>query len=228
VLLQAGAKINGENNDGDTPIHRAASPPHGENRPRHVEVLIQGGADINHTGQHGVTPLNKACSQEIIEALVQAGGNVHSRDRSGGTPLHRACSPKVAEALLRAGADVNSRDCKNVTPLHLVWGQRREGSGIELARVLVDAGADVNACADVGPLVAPNMLTGEGPGANAWTPLDWVQREAPRMRCGYPFGPSRSTRAAHARHKIHHAEMISFLQGCRDGMVREKAEDEEK
>jgi hypothetical protein len=101
------------------------------------------------------------------------------------------------------------------------WG----GSGIELARVLVDAGADVNACADVGPLVAPNIFSGEGPGANAWTPLDWVQRESPRMRCGWP---SRSTRAAHARRKIHHAEMISFLQECRDGMVREKAEDEEK
>lgn len=229
VLLQAGAKVNRENHDGSTPIHRAASTPHGENRPRHVEVLIQGGADVNHTGQHGATPLHKACSQEIVEALLQAGANVHSRDRSGGTPLHRACSPEVAEALLRAGAEVNSRDHTNGTPLHYVWqGRRGGGSGIELARVLVDAGADVNACADVGPLVAPDMLTGEGPGANAWTPLDWVQRESPRMRCGYPFGPSRSTRAAHARHKMHHAEMISFLQGYRDSMVREKIEDEEK
>jgi ankyrin repeat protein len=226
VLLQAGAKINGENNDGDTPIHRAASTPHGENRPRHVEVLIQGGADVNHTGQHGATPLHKACSQKIVEALLQAGANIHSRDRAGGTPLHRARSPKVAEALLRAGAEVNSRDHTNGTPLHYVWQALGwGGSGIELARVLVDAGADVNACADVGPLVAPNIFSGEGPGANAWTPLDWVQRESPHMRCGWP---SRSTRAAHARRKIHHAEMISFLQGCRDGMVREKAEDEEK
>jgi ankyrin repeat protein len=225
VLLQAGAKINGENNDGDTPIHRAASTPHGEKRSRHVEVLIQGGTDVNHPNKHGATPLHKACSQEIVEALLQAGADIHSRDRSGGTPLHRARSAKVAKALLLAGADANSRDRSNVTPLHLVWQNREGRSGIELAQVLVDAGADVNACADVGPLVAPNVYTAER--EDVWTPLEWVQRELPLMGCTIPFGPSRSRRAAYDRRKADHAEIVSFLEGRGDDWVGE-AEKEEK
>jgi ankyrin repeat protein len=225
VLLEAGAKTKGEDHDGDTPIHQAGSTSHGENRPRHVEVLIQGGADVNHTNNHGATPLHEACSQEIVEALLQAGADIHSRDCFGGTPLHRARSAKVAEALLLAGADANSRDRSNVTPLHLVWQNRVGGSGIELAQVLVDVGADVNACADVGPLVAPNLYTAER--EDVWTPLEWVQRELPLMGCTIPFGPSRSRRAAYDRRRADHAEIVSFLEGCSDDWVGE-AEKEEK
>lgn len=235
LLLQAGAKTDGRDHHGLTPIHVAASTFHGENRPRHVELLIQGGADVNHTNPCGWTPLYEACSQEIVEALLQAGANIHSRDMSGGTPLHRARSAQVAKALLLAGADVNSRDFRNVTPLHFVWErskhfvwqQPREGSEIELARVLVDAGADVDACADVGPDdVGPCMLHHEC--EHVWTPLEWVQRDFPRMRCYYPFGPPRSKLAAFHRRKADHAEIVSFLQGSSDGMMREKAEGEEK
>jgi len=105
-----------------------------------------------------------------------------------------------------------------VTPLHLVWQNREGKSGIELAQVLVDAGADVNACADVGPLVAPE---------DVWTPLEWVQRELPLMGCTIPFGPSRSRRAAFDRRRADHAEIVSFLEGCGDDCLGE-AEKEEK
>ena len=55
-----------------------------------------------------------------------------------------------------------------------------------------------------------------------------VQRDFPRMRCYYPFGPPRSKLAAFHRRKTDHAEIVSFLQGSSDGMMREKAEGEEK
>ena len=264
MLLESGAKTDEEDHGRLTPIHVAASTSHGENRPRHVELLIQGGADVNHTSKDGGTPLHEACSPEIVEALLQAGANIHgrdhwggtplhrarsatvakalllagadvnSRDSLGGTPLHRARSAKVAKALLLAGSDVNSRDSRNATPLHfvwhqpryLVWQQPREGSGIELARVLVDAGADVDACADVGPEIAPSMF-GHGR-EDVWTPLEWVQRQAPAWRCGYPSGPHRSRRTNYRRHYADHKEIVSFLQGSSDGILREKAEGEEK
>jgi ankyrin repeat protein len=234
LLLQAGAKTDGEDHGRLTPTHVAASTFHGENRPRHVELLIQGGADVNHTNPCGWTPLYEACSQEIVEALLQAGANIHSRDMLGGTPLHRARSAQVAKALLLAGADVNSRDLKNATPLHFVWEQSelfvwqqpREGSEIELARVLVDAGADVDACADVGPEVDSSML---GVGReDVWTPLEWVQRQMPAWRCTYPSGPHRSRLANFHLRKADHAEIVSFLQGSSVEMMREKAEGEEK
>lgn len=96
-----------------------------------------------------------------------------------------------------------------------------EECGTELAEVLVCAGADLEACADIGPdLVARE----DGP---AWTPLAYVQREPTDMLCTYPFGPSRSMRAAHARRMAKHAEMVLFLQECGDSTVKE-AEYKEK
>ncbi|KAM0697995.1 hypothetical protein Q7P36_002849 [Cladosporium allicinum] len=192
VLLQAGAKVGAETkcedpylyHSGITPLHLAASTSHDGKRPEHVEALIQAGADVNHMDERGATPLHAACSKEIVEVLLRAGADVHSRDRAGYTPLNSARSAKVAGALLRAGADINSRGLRNVTPLHLVWPHLR--NVIELAEVLVDAGADLNACADFAPMASP-LADGL-----AWTPLVWVQEDPPRMLCSYPFGPSRS------------------------------------
>jgi hypothetical protein len=130
-----------------------------------------------------------------------------------------ARSAKVAGALLRAGADVNSRGLRNVTPLHLVWPHLR--NVIELAEVLVDAGADLNACADFAPMASP-LADGL-----AWTPLVWVQEDPPRMLCSYPFGPSRSVRASHDRRVAKYVAMVLLLQGHGDGMIGE-AECEEK
>jgi hypothetical protein len=93
-----------------------------------------------------------------------------------------------------------------VTPLHLVWPHGR--NVIELAEVLVDAGADLNACADFAPMASP-LADGL-----AWTPLVWVQEDPPRMRCSYPFGPSRSVRASHDRRMAEYAAMVLLLQGC--------------
>lgn len=214
VLLQAGAKVGAETkcdntflcHSGITPLHWAASTSHDGKRPEHVEALIQAGADVNHMDERGATPLHAACSKEIVEVLLRAGADVHSRDRAGYTPLNSARSAKVAGALLRAGADVNSRCLRNVTPLHLVWPHGR--NVIELAEVLVDAGADLNACADFAPMASP-LANGL-----AWTPLVWVQEDPPRMLCSYPFGPSRSVRASHDRRMAEYAAMILLLQGC--------------
>jgi ankyrin repeat protein len=210
VLLQAGAKVGAETkcdntplcHSGITPLHWAVLYSHDGKRPEHVEALIQAGADVNHMDERGTTPLHAACSKEIVEALLRAGADVHSRDHHGRTPLHSARSAKIAEALLRAGADVNSRCLRNVTPLHLVWHHRRDV--IELAEVLVDAGADLNACADFCPKTPTRA---DDP---ARTPLAWVQIEPPRIRCG--FGPTRSRRTTFDRLKAEHTELVLFLQ----------------
>jgi ankyrin repeat protein len=207
VLLRAGAKINGEDSSGSTPIHRAALYLYREDAPGDIEVLIHAGADVNHKNREGESPLHEAGSLKVVQALLRAGADVHSRDQCSWTPLHRTSSAKVAEALLRAGADVNSRDWRNLTPLHFVWQNRGEGSGIELAKVLVDAGADLNACADVGPSLIVRAND------KAWTPLAWIQADRPRILCTYPFGPSRKRAADLARRKAKHSEIVTFLQG---------------
>jgi ankyrin repeat protein len=228
VLLQAGAEINAEDKSGDTPLHRAALCSSHRTGLGDIEVLIQACADVNHTNQNGRTPLHEARSKESAEALLRAGANVHARDHSNGTPLHSACSAKVAEALLRAGADVNSKNCRNLTPLHLAWYNSQWGGaarGVELAVVLVGAGADLGACADVGPDL---LARADDP---AWTPVAWIQRDRPGMPCTVPFGPSRSMRAAYELWVEAHAEMVLFLQGCGEEDMGGKAlelEEEEK
>jgi ankyrin repeat protein len=191
-------------------MHRAASSLHRKDRPADIESLIHAGADVDHKNHESETPLHKAYSGEVVEALVQAGADVHSRDDSTWTPLHRAWSAEVAGALIRAGADVSSRDCRNLTLLHLVWQDSKQGYGIELTRTLIDAGADPNACADVGP---DFLARADDP---AWTPLAWIQAAAPRIGCRIPFGPSRSQRAALARCKAKHAEIVGFLERLDD------------
>jgi ankyrin repeat protein len=206
VLLQAGAKVKGEDNGGNTPMHRAAFSLSGKDRPGDIMLLINAGADVNHKNHAGKTPLHKARSGDIAEALVRTGADIHSRDHCIRTPLHRASSAKVAEALLRAGADVNSRDCRNLTPLHLVWQNRGNGCGIDLARVLINAGADLSACADIGPDFWPHA------GDPVWTPIVWIWADAPSVGCRVPFGPSRSERAALARRQAKHSEILAYLQ----------------
>jgi ankyrin repeat protein len=63
-------------------------------------------------------------------------------DESGQTPLHQAAAAgnvAVVERLLLAGADPNvSRFSSNETPLH-------DAVNLEVARLLVDHGADIEA-----------------------------------------------------------------------------------
>ena len=93
------------------------------------------------------------------------------RDRAGRTPLHYAVTddpvgldhtkalgdPAVAEAnlqkaneykisnttrLLSDGADANAQDDQGFTPLHFAAASR---TSVEVAQLLLDAGADINA-----------------------------------------------------------------------------------
>lgn len=203
VLLRAGAKINAENGNDNTPLHLAAM--HAV-RAENIEILVQAGGNVAHVNNRGETPLHKARSDGVVVTLSRAGADVDCRDGSGQTPLHKAATAKVAAALLRAGADVNCRDQSNLTPLHLVWQNAGTDDVVDLAKIYVDAGADLSACTNV----PPNFVADAD--NKSWTPAAWIECQPPRMRCTYPFGPSRSMRAAHARRMAAHAEVLAFLK----------------
>jgi ankyrin repeat protein len=80
-----------------------------------------------------------------VEKFLDEGGNVNLQDEPGMTPLHHAANDdwkgshlKMIELLIDRGANVNAIDDTHHTPLHLASS---EGA----ARLLIDAGADVNA-----------------------------------------------------------------------------------
>lgn len=85
--------------------------------------------------------------------LLTAGSEINAVDLQGNTPLHNSCyhnSPKFTALLISKGAFTDARSRNLDTPLDYAT----ESGHLEIVKLLIDAGADVN-------------LTGE----NGWSPL---------------------------------------------------------
>jgi len=143
VLLAAGAAVGGQDTDGETALHHAAS------------------ATNQASGVYFSTSLRPedverrrpafAKQTESLRQLLAAGADVSLRNRDGATPLHaaaRAGNVPAVELLLQHKADVTATDAKGATPLHYA----AEGGSVEAAGLLLRAGADVNARATNGEL----------------------------------------------------------------------------
>ena len=87
----------------------------------------------------------------VVDA-VEADGSLGTRSFGGRTLLHYAAgagSMEVVAALLRQGSDAGIQDAGGHTPLYRVANECRWATGPRLIKMLVGAGADVNACAGV-------------------------------------------------------------------------------
>jgi ankyrin repeat protein len=144
LLLERGAEIEAKDADGDTPLMWAAY----AGRANVAERLITAGADLKVQNIRQRTPLHYAGSggsAEIARLLLAHGADINAQDRGGQTPLIRAVlrdKKEVAELLLGEGADTELRDDYDRTALLLV---ARETGATDMARLLVDKDADINA-----------------------------------------------------------------------------------
>ena len=147
ALLQAGANARKSNEEGQTPLHLAS-------REGHIEIVralleAGAGADVRKCDKNGWSPISYACEGkhfEVFRALVEAGGDVNKLDSGGWTALHDASYHGLTEGVrylcVERGADVNKSTTggHGHTPLTLA----SVNGEVEAARVLLEAGADVN------------------------------------------------------------------------------------
>ena len=118
-----------------------------------VLLLLANGADPNtcaNVYEKSSTALGYALSRwsiniDILSALINAGADVNKMARPGSAhPVRQAAAKSNAEAvqlLLEAGACINSTSEDKCTALQAASGTRN----IDLIKILIGAGADVNA-----------------------------------------------------------------------------------
>ena len=172
ALLHAGADPNTANDYGIVPLYLACT----NRNATVVEKLLVGGADPNAATSMGETALMTCArtgSADAVAALLDHGAsNVNATESSHGqTALMWAATledPDVVRVLLEHGADVGARSTSHLLPVSLGTGdafgapfmQPQRGSSpllfaarhgrIDSARLLLDAGADVNETAPNG------------------------------------------------------------------------------
>ncbi len=113
-----------------------------------VGYLLSLAGEVDTADNTGATALHLAAANghdEVTRLLIEKKANVNAQDAGRETPLAKACARglvPVATRLLAVGASVDTANGYGRTPLSLV---ARESGNVELARMLIDRKADVNA-----------------------------------------------------------------------------------
>ena len=158
-LIQAGANVNTEDVNGNTPLHYAVEIKSIEI----VKAIIKAGADLEAENNTRSTPLMIAIAGDDLKmiqllmgsgALVKVSGSKNRYDVLH-TAAQHARNLETLKILLKAGANVNGKDEAGNTPLHYaVYRSNSKDSGAEkmpeLVSVLLSAGADPNAKTESG------------------------------------------------------------------------------
>ncbi len=127
MLLDSGANIEARDDEGDTPLIRAASFGQTET----FELLLDRGAKISVRDKRGMTPLIAAAcacavatmnsTYDIMKILVEKGADVNARTHDGTTALMMAAGspdgPASVKLLLSRGADPMARNNQGKTAM---------------------------------------------------------------------------------------------------------------
>ena len=142
LLLERGAKVQVQDNEGNTPLMHAF----GSRREEDVRLLLEHGADINKANKYGDTALHwmvRSSDDQALKTLLGRGANLEPVGSGGWTPLLAAAAAANFEAvgiLVGAGANVNARSKTGQTTL--MFAARRGRT--DAVKLLLAKGAKVN------------------------------------------------------------------------------------
>lgn len=140
ILLNAGAKVNAEDWQGETAIQKSANFGHVEL----VEILRTAGAKAGDIDARLLHSAARAGRLDLVKSLLESGVEPDSRGGNAWTPLMAAAGwghTAVVRELLRVGADVNWSIPNGYTAL--IFAVR--SGHVEVADLLLEAGADITA-----------------------------------------------------------------------------------
>jgi ankyrin repeat protein len=179
ALIRSGAKVSAANRDGATPLQMAAINGNASMIARLIKAGADPNVALTPTGDTALMMAARTGKTGALDVLIESGANVNAKESWGGTtPLMWAVSERHSDAvkvLIDHGADVharsnfvaaaNGRGFEGRTPVSVDGTQKveefasgwltpltiaaREGD-LASARLLVAAGADVNAIAGDG------------------------------------------------------------------------------
>jgi len=134
-----------------------------------VKAYLDKGGNVNLQDEPGMTPLHHAINgnsngtnRETIKLLIDRGADVNAIDDTHHTPLHLASNSnkEIAELLIDAGANVNAKTKRTgETTLFLAAHGAAQGghkSYLDLTRMLIAKGADVNVKLKSGSMIEDN------------------------------------------------------------------------
>ena len=147
VRQRAAVLANRVNEKGEIPLHDIVR----DNNYHKATLLIAAGADVNaRITLNNYTPLHLAAERghtELISVLAAAGADPNLKTKEGHVPLHFAAYRGAVDAvsvLINAGAEVSITNTEGVYPLHSATNHKKHAASI--MKMLIDAGADINAC----------------------------------------------------------------------------------
>lgn len=170
LLIESGADLNLQNQDGDTALHTWHRPNFEQNdhddllntaperKLELISLLLESGASPNIQNNFGYNALHSSLvyggiagipydghfMNKVISLLIQFNVDVNMGDFEGCTPLHHAVNePHLfnAETLISAGALVSARDYRGWIPLQYVF----HSDNTDMAQLLLKYKADINA-----------------------------------------------------------------------------------
>ncbi len=165
LLLEAGADLEGRDNEGRTPLMWAGW----KGNATIVWDLIGRGARLEARDGKEVTPLMWAAQgmdAETVKALLEAGAEVDAGDRYGATALMfgaKAGGLEQVRMLLDAGADIHFRPRFGVA----VLDRAVKSGSTEMIQLMIESGAEIDAIGEWGKCALATALYSEHPQAVA-------------------------------------------------------------